>query len=249
MRFDKIARLLVAVVALALLAGCGMPGDPIVDDMYTKNVYPGYTDTYTIGSEEYTYEHGYLGHLHLYGEDPFRLVDDAKVWIEFRPDLDFESVRANGKPTWVTRGAFGGFSLPLFAVGEELFLDLCIPDRWDGVSDIRVQLDVWLDTAQDAANDAFRLQVSYNSLTSGEDVVPNTFTNIEVETTTGVAVQYQTYLIAFDIPAGVMEGDDLLALRLRRVNVVAGNEIDGEVVVGHVGLVFRCDKLGNVIPE
>ena len=243
------AAFLILVVLVLSLAGCGTPGDPMLDDMYTRDIYPGATDTYSVGSEDYYYEHGYLGHLHLYDEDPFRLVGDAKVWIEFRPDLDFESVRALGKPTWVTRGPFGGFSLPLYAAGEELFLDMCIPDRWDGVSDIWVQLDVWLDTAQDAADDAFRLQVSYNSVTSGADIIPGTFNDVEVEITTGVVVQYQTYLVPLDIPAGIMEGDDLLAFRLRRVSVVTGNEIAGELVIAHFGLVYRCDKLGNVTPE
>ena len=243
------AAFLILVVLVLSLAGCGTPGDPMLDDMYTRGIYPGTTDTYSVGSEDYYYERAYLGHLYLYDEDPFRLVGDAKVWIEFRPDLDFESVRAQGTPTWVTRGAFGGFSLPLYSAGEELFLDMCIPDRWDETTTIRVQIDVWLDTAQDAVDDAFRLQISYNSFTSGVDVVPNTFTDVEVETTTGVVAQYQTYLIAFDIPAGAMEGDDLLAFRLRRISVVTGNEIDGEVVVSHFGLVYRCDKLGNVTPE
>ena len=164
--------LFVAVLGLFGLVACGLPGDPIPEDLYTQNVFPGTTNTYSIGSEEYTYEHGYLEHLHLYGEDPFRLTGDAKVWVEFRPDIDYRLVRAQGTPDWVERGAFGGFSLPLFAPNEELFLDICIPDRWDGTTDISTHLDVWLTDAQDAANDAFRLQISYNSITPGADIVP-----------------------------------------------------------------------------
>jgi len=59
------------------------------------------------------------------------LQGDGKVWLEFRPDIDFTTIRAQGKPTWVTRGIFGGFSLPIYAAdNEELFFDMCIPNRW-----------------------------------------------------------------------------------------------------------------------
>lgn len=232
------------LVGVLLLGGC-FPGDPLPEDLYTKDVLPGTNTTYDIGSEKYIYEHGYLGHLHLYDSDPFRLVGDAKVWIEFRPDIDYRLVRAQGTPTWVERGAFGGFSLPIYIPDEELFFDICIPNRWDGESTTYVHLDVWIDTAQDAANDAFRLQISYNSFTPKVDIVPSAFTDVEVETTTGVAAQYQSFQVDFNIPAGDGEEDDILAFRIRRIDVVTGNEMDGEVVVEHVGVIFLCDRLGN----
>ena len=82
--------------------------------------------------------------------------------------------------------------------------------------------------------------------------MPNAPITVEVETTTGICPQYScfqpTFLIDYDGGARTIEGDDNLALRLRRIDVVTGNEIDGEVVVDHVGVIFRCDKLGNPIP-
>jgi len=249
MRFDKIARLLVAVAALALLVGCGMPGDPMVDDMYTKNVYPGHTDTYTIGSEEYTYHHGYFGHLHLYGTDSFRLVDDAKVWIEFRPELDFDIVKKNAVPLSYERGLFSGFELPIWAADdEELFFDICVPDRWDEVSTVHVHINVFVIAVQGVANAAFKLQIAYEHYSVG-DIVPNTENILEAEITTGASAAFQSYQVHFDIPVGDIESDDILAFRLRRIAVVVGAEIVGNIVIDHAGVLFLCDKLGSVIAD
>lgn len=217
-------------------------------DFNVNDLLPNTDSTYDIGASDNQFAEGHLDNLYLYGSNPVTLVGSGKVYFELRPDLDFETVRANGLPTRVFRGVFGGFSLPTYAVGEELFFDICIPDRWDGTSSSYVHLDCWLNTAQDAANDAFRLQVAYNSYTPNVDVVPNTSTNVEVETTTGAASQFQSYSISFTVPAGTMVEDDILALRLRRIAVVTGNEIDGEIVVDHMGVIFLRDTLGSPTP-
>jgi len=245
---SKVAVVVVLVLVLSL-AGCGTPGDPMLDDMYTRNVYPGYTDTYSVGSEDYYYSHGYFGHIHLYGENPFRLVGDAKVWIEFRPELDFDIVKKNAVPLSYERGVFTGFELPVWAGDDqELFFDICVPDRWDGTSMPHIHLDVFVIEAQGTTKEAFRLQIAYEHYTVG-DVVPDTSTLLEVETITGVSAAFQSYQVSFDVPVGDMEGDDILAFRVRRVDAVTGIEISGNVVIEHAGVIFLCDKLGNVTPE
>jgi len=62
----KAARLsLLLVIALIIpLSGCGMAGDPILDDLYTQNVYPGTAGVYSIGSEELPYQEGWFYDLH-----------------------------------------------------------------------------------------------------------------------------------------------------------------------------------------
>ena len=190
----------------------------------------------------------------IYIGDTINLVDDGLVYLEFRPDTDFETVRAQGKPTWVHRGVTGGFSLPVYAVdNEELYLEICVPNRYDESSDIVLHLECYVDTAQDAANDAFNLQIEWEDYTPGIDIVPNTTHTISVETTTGVCAQFQSFrpelTVDYDIHAGnLIEGDDMLAFRLRRIAVVAGNEADGEIVINHMGVNFRCDKIGNITP-
>jgi len=149
------------LLLILIITGCGMAGDPILDDLYTQGVFPGAASTYSVGSEELPYSDGWFdtlnveefeelnvigdavigGGLDVAGDtnletvtinDQVTLVDDGRIWLEFRVDLDFESVRAHGVPTWVTRGVFGGFSLPVGGANEELQFECCVPNRWCG---------------------------------------------------------------------------------------------------------------------
>ena len=53
--------LLCIVIGLAVaLCGCGAAGDPILDNLYTQNVYPGNASSYDIGSETYPYSAGWF---------------------------------------------------------------------------------------------------------------------------------------------------------------------------------------------
>ena len=181
--------------------------------------------------------------------DQIDLVGDGKVWIELRPELDFDIIKKNAVPVSYERGIFTGFELPIYAADDqELFFEICVPDRWDGISITHVHLDVFLIGAQDAG-DAFRMQVDYEHYDGGVDVVPATSTPIEVETETGALAAFQSYHIHFDIPAGDMLGDDILAFRVRRIAVVDGIEIDGNVVFNHAGVIFLFDKIGNTTAE
>jgi len=182
--------------------------------------------------------------------DQLTLEGDGKVYFELRPDLDFESVRALGAPTRVSRGIVKGFSLPVYSPGEELFLSMHVPDRWDNTSDILLHIHCYLDTANDDKN--FNLQISWVHYTD-DDVVPNTASeNLSVETATGNAPQYQSfhisYVLDYDVsPADPIVSSDELHLRLRRLDASA-NETAGEVVITHVGLIFLRDKLGSSTP-
>jgi len=140
-----VRKLLVAVlllVAVTLPDGCGFEGDPMLDDMWTLNIYPGAPHTYTVGSENNTYAEGWFdevntGNLTVSENTTFgggiRLEGDGEVWIELRVKLDWSTVQAHGKPDHVTRGIFDGYSLPVYAAdNEELFFEICVPDRWKG---------------------------------------------------------------------------------------------------------------------
>lgn len=178
------------------------------------------------------------------GSPPIELTGDAKVWLEFRPELDFDVVKKNTVPVSYQRGVFTSFELPIWASDDqELFFEICIPNRWDGTSMSHIHLDVFLPSAQDDG-DAFKLQVDYQHLTTGGDVVPATFTTVVVETATGASAAFLSLHVHFDIPASDMEADDILAFRVRRIAVTEGVEISGNVVVEHAGVVFRCDKIG-----
>lgn len=255
--------LLSILLAMVLLAGgCGFEGDPMIDDMYTQNVYPGETDTYQVGSEDLRYSEGYFEDLDVGGtldvtgtstfNDAISLVDSGKAWIEFRPDLDPTKLSVNAKPTMVQRGYFIGYSLPVGGADEELLFNICVPSRWDGESDIYMHIHAWLDTAQDNALDAVKLELNWNNV-SVDGVVPAGGNMIQDEIVVGVVPQFTViefhFLIDYDIvPDSPIESDDIITLQLLRA-AAGGPEIDGEPVIMHAGVIFLCDKLGNPTVE
>jgi len=65
----KIIYVLTGMLLLVSLAmpSCGFEGDSMLDDLWTRNVYPGITNTYDIGSLTYQYNNGYFQNLFLNG--------------------------------------------------------------------------------------------------------------------------------------------------------------------------------------
>lgn len=172
-------------------------------------------------------------------------------YLELRPDLDHTRVTGTGKPTEVFRGIFSGFSLPIYAAdNEELFLNMCVPDRWDGETDILVHVDCYIDTAN--VNKKFNLQLDWEHFTPVTDIVPATSNTVTDEIDTGAGAQYQSYraefTIDYDIDVGdAIVADDNIALRLIRIAATA-DEIAGEIVIEHVGVIFQRNKVGSLAP-
>jgi len=206
----------------------------------------------------YLYEQGYIvyadpqGVLHaekieLSGSSPIILTGDARSWIEFRPDLDPTKLSVNAKPTPVVQGIMLGYSLPLEAADEELFYGICVPNRWDGESDIYVHIHGWLDTSQDEAADAVKLALDWEHYTLG-DVVPSTNNTVYKEVVVGAVAQYTSVQFDLIIDYNIDSGDQILAddqIGFRLYRVASSHEIAGEVVICHAGVIFRCDKFGN----
>ena len=126
-----------------------------------------------------------------------------------------------------------------------------MPYRWDGASDLTAHVYCWLAIAEDTKN--FKLQLAWENCTPGTDTVPATVNLVEVETATGAsATQYQSYEVDFaidydiDTPAVIAAGD-CLGLRLRRI-AASANDCSGEIVIEHLGVIFRRDKMGEAIP-
>ena len=192
-----------------------------------------------------------LPFLNLNG--PLHLAGNGLCTMELRPGIDQAEVAGVGKPTIVTRGITTGFSLPLYAANQELFFGMCIPQRWDGASNIDVGIHCYLASAED--NHAFRLQVSWDRIrTSINEVVPLTSQDVEVETDTGAsALQFTSYHIDFtgenaipyDLEGHELEAEDELSMRLRRVpKEGVPDECSGDIVIIHIGLIFVRNKLG-----
>lgn len=170
-----------------------------------------------------------------------------KYTVDFRPVLSLARILGTAKPTKVTRGVVEGFSLPIYnADDEELYFDLHVPCTYDEASDVLVHVHGYLDTAN--TNKDFQLQLEWEHATFPTDLIPNTDNDVAVDTNTGTASQYQTFMINFTIDYDIDGGDalecmDCLYFRLRRI-ATGGDEIAGEFVVCHIGIEFTSNKIG-----
>jgi len=133
-------------------------------------------------------------------------------------------------------------------VNEQLFFNIHTPYRWDGESDVECHIIASIDTANNNKN--FQLQLDWEYFTPDVDVVPVTSNTLTTEIATGVALQYQTYFVDFTIDYDIdapaqLESSDEMALRVRRI-AASTDEITGEVIIHHMGLVYqRGDLLGE----
>jgi len=157
--------------------------------------------------------------------------------------LEIGRVLGTNKPTSVYRGMYAGWSLPIFNNDdEELYACECVPPDWDGSSDFAIHIGCWLDTANSGKR--FKLRLSYSSHSDGE-VVPDTATDVDVETETGDAAQYAYYFVEFTVPAGDVSSDDVFGVRLRRI-AASSDEIAGEVVVEGFRMRYVSNLIGGI---
>ena len=142
-------------------------------------------------------------------------------------------------------GAHKAYSLPIYnSDNEELYYSIRVPNRWDGSTAPIIIFGGWIVTAQ-APTKNFNLQASWGNFSIG-DVVSATLTDIEIQTTTGVAAQYQSFMTAHTIAdaSGIASGDNF-AVRLRRIAVTSGSEMAEEYAIQGAAVRFYCDKLGG----
>lgn len=183
----------------------------------------------------------------------------APYLLEIRPQLEFTTISGQSfVPTTTTRGLVTGFSLPIWSSNnEELYFKVCVPNRWDGVSDIQAHVNCYLASAQSANEKAFKLQLEWEHFVDGA-AVPNTGNAISVltEDIPNPTAQFTSYKVDFEGTNAIdynIDGagheilaDEILYMRLRRIDKTgADTEITGELVITHVGIIFQCDKIGE----
>jgi len=192
-----------------------------------------------------------------YGEEiSFFTYGVDKKYLELRPQLDEADIAGHGSPTLATVGVFKGFSLPIWDGGgnnnEELYFIICVTDRWDGESDILIHINCALANAGESGN-SYQWDINWEKFTPGEDVVPAAFISMSQRRNVDSNLQYQSYrdwfALDYDIIAtDPVEPDDLLALRLRRGDVVPFQlkNLNGELIVLSVDFLFaRGDAMGD----
>lgn len=168
--------------------------------------------------------------------------------LRVRPDLDFSSITAQGKPTFVTIGAISGYSLPIYNNDDqEVFGKMFVPGRWNGSSDITVYLRTCLAAAEDVG-DKFKFQLSWNTQPS-TGILPSSTVNVEVQqaVSTGRAAQYDIYDLEYTL---VYNHESLLApvvprsivaFRIRRV-ASDSPAISGQVILLEGWAKYVIDK-------
>jgi hypothetical protein len=184
---------------------------------------------------------------------PIVLSGSGLIYLSFRPALDQVMIQNKVKPVMVYRGATRGFTMPIWNAGananEQIFAtEPRVPSRWDGVSDIIVIITGYLDTANDTKR--FGLQVGWQSVTPGVDVVGTDINTDNTQTLTGNWAQYESFSVSvtlnYDVaPANPVLAKDCMGLRIRRIDKVGAEaEITGNVIITGIDMRYRCDKFG-----
>lgn len=205
------------------------------------NFLPPADNAYELGSESYQWK-----------------AIHTKYLLELRPFLDYTEISGQAEiPTTVYQGLFTGHSLPIWdSDQEQLYYGMCVPDRWDGESDIDIHVYCYLASAQDTDEKAFKLQIEWEHHAVGA-VIPDTGNIISVltENLPNPTAQFTSYKVIFtganavnydvDGAGSKLLVDENLVMRLRRIAKSGDDtEITGELVITHIGLIFHCDKVG-----
>ena len=160
--------------------------------------------------------------------------------------FNYARITGQGKPTLVNRGVFFGWSLPIFnSDDEELYSCSCAPTDWDGVTDPVFSISGWLDTAN--TDKKFNMQISVETYDPNtNEVVPITTNDISVETDTGTAAQYTSFIVPFTLDASAIDfnASEPIGIRIRRLDA-SENEIAGEFVVEGAVVSYVSNKLGE----
>ena len=184
-------------------------------------------------------------------DEQLTMHGSGKVTFETRLDIDVTTQIAQAKPTIVYRGIVRGFSLPVYNTdNEELFAGQDVPFRWDGVSNPTVHVHCYCPSANTAKK--FQLRASWEHYGVDNGAVPDTSNDVDIETITGTDAVNHPYEISIPIDYDIdgvgneLCAGDAISLRIHRI-AASADEIAGEVVITHVGIVWIRNKLGAAV--
>jgi len=167
-------------------------------------------------------------------------------WVSHAPFLDENSANLANKPTLVTRGVFGGYSLPTYAAGEELLFRMRVPHRWDGSTNPYFVAITSISAAEDIG-DKYKFQFEWQS----EDVlavIPDTIAEtLTDEITVADSTAYYAEILSFELDATTIVAGQNLQARLRRI-ASAAPAVSNEIVVWHWDTRWKMDKVATTTP-
>lgn len=171
-------------------------------------------------------------------------LSTAPYWQSVGLFLDENSSNLQGKPTLVTRGMFKGYSMPTYAVGEELFFRLRVPFRWDGVTNPWFCAITSTSGAEDIG-DKYKFQLEWSSEDVG-NVIPDSTTETltqEIVLTDGTA--FFATIFAVELDATTLISGQNWQGRLKRITSAAP-AVTNEIIVFHWCSRWRMNKLGTL---
>ena len=164
-------------------------------------------------------------------------------WISSAPFLDENTANVANKPTLIQRGVFGGYSLPEYALSEELLFRMRVPHRWDGTTNPWFVAITSISGAEDIG-DNYKFQLEWQSkdiLNVIQDTIQETLTD-EVTVADGTA--YYAEIIQFEFDASTIVAGQNLQMRLRRIAATAPS-VTNEIVVWHWDTRWKMSKIGS----
>lgn len=175
----------------------------------------------------------------------FNIHRDGGGWVSVHPFVDENTANVANKPTLITRGLWGGYSLPHYAAGEELKFRMRVPHLWDGVTAPWFVAITSISNAETIGH-KYKFQLEWSSADIGA-VIPDTTTETLTDQVVIVdGTQWYAEIIAFELtPATIVAGQNLQA-RLRRIEadatfVASANEI----VVWHWDTRWKINRLAT----
>lgn len=164
-------------------------------------------------------------------------------WDSFPPFLDENSANLANKPTLITRGVWGGYSLPVYATGEELSFRMRVPHVWDGSTNPYFVAITSISTTEDIG-DKYNFQFEWQS----EDilhVIPDTIQEtLTDEITVADGTAFYAEIISFELDATTLIAGQCLQSRLRRI-ASAAPAVSNEIVVWHWDTRWKVNKVAT----
>jgi len=164
-------------------------------------------------------------------------------WKSVSPFLDENTSNVANKPTLVCRGVFCGYSLPEYAVGEELLFKMRVPHSWDGTTNPYFVVITSISATEDIG-DKYKLQLEWQS----EDilhVIPDTIAEtLTDEITVADGTAFYAEIVTFELDGSFLVSGQTLHMKLKRV-AASSSSVSNEIIIWHWDTRWKFNKFGT----